>query len=246
MFFNLFPETQYKIGKQSVNISDISRYANVDNILKDEVSLYQFYEISDGDRPDVVSTKLYGNPDYHWTFFLINDRLKNGMNEWPLSYNQLQLYLDIEDYKKFGLQFDSSIAGINYIKPNSIIYNRSGPDVPTAKIIEVNTQFRQLIVQGNISDFSVGDTISGSNNDPETYSEITKVTSFRGAIHHYEDSSGKYGYNPLWFNLPTEPPREVTWAEYLENKNTERRMINVVRPNLIHKFMVKFREKINA
>ena len=27
----------------------------------------------EGDRPDVTAAKLYGNPDLHWTFFLVND-----------------------------------------------------------------------------------------------------------------------------------------------------------------------------
>ena len=37
----------------------------------------------EGDRPDQVANKLYGNPEYHWTFSLLNDDLRR--DGWPLT-----------------------------------------------------------------------------------------------------------------------------------------------------------------
>ena len=30
---------------------------------------YQFYELKDGERPDIVAHRLYGSSKLHWTFF---------------------------------------------------------------------------------------------------------------------------------------------------------------------------------
>ena len=40
----------------------------------DEISAYRYFEISNGERPDIVSQRLYNTPNYHWTFFILNDK----------------------------------------------------------------------------------------------------------------------------------------------------------------------------
>jgi hypothetical protein len=42
-----------------------------------------------GERPDNLSQRLYGTPDYYWTFFIANDDLKTGLSSWPKSDSEL-------------------------------------------------------------------------------------------------------------------------------------------------------------
>ena len=84
-FFKNFPEIQYKLDSgKIVTIKDFFRKATVDAAARDAVIDYTFHELEEGDRPDVLATKLYGNGDLHWTFFLVNENLQD-FNDWPKS-----------------------------------------------------------------------------------------------------------------------------------------------------------------
>lgn len=94
-FFSQFPLTDYKINGESTTSSliDIYRHVDVNETLIDDLTSYRFYNIKDGERPDIVSYKLYGSPEYHWSFFVINEKL-NNMNDWPRSYQEQSTYID--------------------------------------------------------------------------------------------------------------------------------------------------------
>ena len=94
-FFSQFPLTEYRINGESTTSSliDIYRHVDVNETLIDDLTNYRFYDIKDGERPDIVSYKLYGSPEYHWSFFIINEKL-NNMNDWPRSYQEQSTYID--------------------------------------------------------------------------------------------------------------------------------------------------------
>jgi hypothetical protein len=79
----------------------------------------EFYFIEDGERPDVVSYKLYGKPDLHWLLFLFNDII-NPLFDWPLSAKDIQR--NIEE-KYAGSSIFVNIFGLEYFDetPTSII-----------------------------------------------------------------------------------------------------------------------------
>jgi hypothetical protein len=96
-FFSQFPKVPYSFDQfiPSINtqIIDIYRYVDVNRDITSDLSSYLTYSIKDGERPDQVSHKLYKTPDFHWTFFVINELLKDGINNWPKSYIELDDYL---------------------------------------------------------------------------------------------------------------------------------------------------------
>jgi hypothetical protein len=102
-FFNQFPVRTYDADKDGIQdtVTDIFRYVDVDDNRIDSISSYIFYEIEDGERPDIVSQKLYGTPDYYWTFFVINDSLKHGLEDWPMSTQEFNDSME-ENFSQFS------------------------------------------------------------------------------------------------------------------------------------------------
>jgi len=83
-FFKQFPVRRYRLPDNNLAVViDLFRHVGVDNILSDNLINYRYYDIVEGDRPDIVSQKLYGTTDYYWTFFLVNPGLMKGLNNWP-------------------------------------------------------------------------------------------------------------------------------------------------------------------
>ena len=106
-FFKNFPTRQFNLNSTNevVNVKDIFRHVDVDDLAIDPFSTYTYYEIQLGDRPDVVSQKLYGTTDFYWTFFILNDYLKEGIGAWPKSQQELTRYITEEFDKYSVMQF---------------------------------------------------------------------------------------------------------------------------------------------
>jgi hypothetical protein len=69
----------------------------VNDLYANNSTFYTYHDIHDGERPDTVSYRIYGNPNYYWTFFILNNELRAGLNgAWPLSINQLERMLEAE------------------------------------------------------------------------------------------------------------------------------------------------------
>ena len=94
---------------------DYFRLVDVNDTLSQDASAYTLYDIPNGARPDTVSQLLYDSTDYYWTFFILNDHLKNGYNSWPMSSSTLEKYID-DKYKKYifltiPVTFESTRSG---------------------------------------------------------------------------------------------------------------------------------------
>jgi hypothetical protein len=103
-FFKQFPVIKYNTQLDGIlnDTVDIYRHVDVNDVLIDNASTYTYYEIKDGERPDTVSSRLYGTPDYYWTFFVANDTLKSGLNSWPMSYTQFREWID-QEYSDYSV-----------------------------------------------------------------------------------------------------------------------------------------------
>lgn len=94
-FFKNFPTRQFNLNEtgEFVNVKDIFRHVDVDDLAIDSFTSYTYYDIQSGERPDIVSQKLYGTTDFYWTFFILNDFLKEGIGAWPKSEQELERYI---------------------------------------------------------------------------------------------------------------------------------------------------------
>lgn len=88
-YFKSFDKIYYTFGDETspAIIQDLTTYVDLIDQIKTNDAFYEDYTIVAGERPDTTSFKLYGTPDYYWTFFLLNDQLRE--QGWPLSSNEV-------------------------------------------------------------------------------------------------------------------------------------------------------------
>jgi len=155
-YFKKFPRVEIDpLGnRNTVQYTDFFRSIDVNDIMVDDYSNYLLYEIEDGDRPDIVSYKLYRTPDYYWTFFIVNDRLKDGMKEWPMSSIEFEEYLKLK-YKDYG---------VCVIPPER--------DISETAEIDLNVGNENYNLMETIPNSFLGDLMSSSNG--------TETNSFTG------------------------------------------------------------------
>ena len=91
-YFKDFQDIFYNFGNEArpTLVQNISRYVDVIDQIKDDISFLTFYNIQEGYRPDQVSVQLYDTPLYYWTFYLLNDNIRQ--QGWPLTNIEFQNY----------------------------------------------------------------------------------------------------------------------------------------------------------
>ena len=119
MYFKDFPKFQYDFlygtdTKVSV-VQDITRNIRFRRDVLSNVSLYDEYDIIDGETPEIIAEKVYGNPEYHWIIMLANER-HDYITDFPLPEYTLEKYI----VDKYGAQ---RYATHHYEDANGFIVN---------------------------------------------------------------------------------------------------------------------------
>lgn len=240
-YFKYFPATFYKFGDETTNATfeNISIYADVIDQIADATTVYEEYYIQPGERPDQVSQKLYGTPEYHWTFFLMNDKIREG--QWPCSPNSI---FD-EAVKTYGARVITTRTKLtDKFKVGQTITGASSG--ATAKVAKRILDLGQLFLEDVVGTFVEGENVNSTNTDGVT--EVIVVTSFEfqyNAAHHYENSDKEY--------VDIDPEvgpgallTEVTWLDRIQKINTDNREIKVIKPGVVNEIVKSFRDAVSS
>lgn len=199
-FFTQFPLKDFTFFDKSSKIVDIFRNVDVNDILADDIINYEYIDVVDGERPDILSQRLYGRSDFYWTFFIVNDSLKSVLHDWPLSMNQFETYM--------AEKFDDKVVLI--IKPtytftpytafdDYLIYDVPYVDNMFSGIL---TDYQSMHVTRN------GATAKVVDWDVRTYSLTVNNISDR-------DAFTAAGNHRLTIDLDPGHIKDVVWREWL-------------------------------
>jgi len=137
-YFNYFPTIGYDVRGDKNNV----RIQSITNLLtrtrkKLEVTNNNFFDkyfVKDGDRPDILAHKFYGDSDLHWIILYAN-YMTNPWYDWPMSYFDLQKYVakkydDVNGIHHYidedGYEVDSTAANATAI--TNFVYEEAKND----------------------------------------------------------------------------------------------------------------------
>lgn len=240
-YFKHLPATLYLFGEETLPVTfrNISVYASILDEVKDNLSFYNDYHIQEFERPDQVSYKLYSTPNFHWTFYLLNDKLKDS--GWPLSNREVMEKI-YTDYPNKVITTKDNISS-KFQKGQTITGLTSGA---TATIDHRHVSLGQLVLTNVTKTFLVGEIITN------TALESVTVKSFEdeyNSTHHYEDANGDWKdleIDSVTGNLndPGASWTEVTYMDRLYNQNEELKQIRVIKPSQIVNLVNAFKEAV--
>ena len=244
-YFKDFQDIFYNFGNeaQPTLVQNISRYVDVVDQIKDDIAFLTFYTIQEGFRPDQVSVQLYDTPLYYWTFYLLNDNIRQ--QGWPLDNGEFQTYIkkifpnttittreNISTKFKVGQTITGSSSGVS------------------GKIIRRNLDLGQIIIEGKPSFRTSGETFT-STNTSGTIESIIAVSSSdeHNAANYYTDTSGgivDLSVDDATGNLlaPGALKNEITNEQAYYNVNESLKQIRVIRPNLINNVVSSYKKAI--
>ncbi len=113
MFFNIVPNIEYDEKPISYPFSEsdfvvaknfFRRYKINDDVFQYAV-FFKKYTIKDGERPETLAEKFYGNQFYDWVILLTNNMV-NAQYDWPRT--------NYEIYKMVEQEFDDPYSEISH------------------------------------------------------------------------------------------------------------------------------------
>lgn len=161
-YFNELPNLDYLSQLPDANSNET--YITVKNLFKraklrtdivNVITAFQYYQIKDNERPDVIAQKLYGDAELDWVI-LITNNITNIHEEWPLSNQNLYYYM----IDKYGS--DENISGIHHYETT-----------------EVKDEYNRLVVPSGLQvDANYSITYSKLDNALVTVSPVKSVTNY--------------------------------------------------------------------
>lgn len=257
-FFSNFPTIPINLFDDGriYNIKNTFRYARIPSNLKTDYLAYSQYQIQNGERPDIVSLRLYGNPNLYWTFFIVNDFLNEGVQNWPLSTQKIQEYVSlyltdtiintrpqsIVDIDGILIRVNNSVTGRFDITNKELVTGLLSN--ATGNVVGVNAQMQQLRITNVNGVFRNTEIISGAS----TGDQITTFQVFKmyDAPYEYINSNGEIVNNALFFSdgITNANLKTVTYYEKLIQLNDQKVMINIINPSYITEFVTEFQKSV--
>jgi hypothetical protein len=95
MYFSFFPKGTYDLKGDGVEkaVTNLLARVKVKSEVLDESSLYDLYDIPEGDTPEITALKHFGNPMYHWIILLTNN-ITDRYYDWPLTTYEFENYIN--------------------------------------------------------------------------------------------------------------------------------------------------------
>jgi len=261
-FFKQFPKVQFDLNRTGVkqNMVDIFRSVRPLPSFLDNTTAYKFYEIINGERPDIVSQRLYGTPDFYWTFFVVNDFLHDGYRAWPMSQEQLFQYMEsqyegyvVETHATSSTALTNSLAG-RFTLGETITGATSNA---TGTLTKKNIDMSQLVIQ-NVTGAFIGSlvgitnttelVIGGTSGDSVSTHRVFKYADAPYYYYREEDTKEKKPVSNAKHVVGGIADSDLAFVSnrtHEFNLNEKRSKIRYVDPNYISQFVDAYKKAIN-
>lgn len=152
LYFNTLPKvlTPDQNGNY-ILMSNILTRATLIEELQDNPMLFYKYNIQDGDTPEIISEKYYGDPYKYW-IVLYSNQIMDPVWDWPLNYQQFLDYInnkyatEAEDAGKTPYEYTNTTV---HAYEKVITTTDSYSEVSTEKIVPLDEDSYNSFVETN-------------------------------------------------------------------------------------------------
>jgi len=112
-----------------VRVKNLFRRVKLRDDLQNVFTLFDKYEIEEGQRPDTVAEKIYGSADLDWVVMLTAGII-NLHNQWPLSNKDLYVYAENK--------YSDDLNSIRFYETTEVKDSSGRLILPKGKVVDSN------------------------------------------------------------------------------------------------------------
>lgn len=250
MYFNSFAKIYYDFPNYTGDdtflqvLTDITTNVRIRKQILEDITLYDEYDIKEGETPEIIAEKYYGNPEYHWIILLANQRY-DYLSDFPLTsaelyehtvntYGEDHIY-DVHHYEHDGI-YEEAIATVKI--PSTAIGSLKVHDfimeapIANGRIESIDKVNNVVVVRMDYGRFKDGDlvTAKGVRANP-----ITKANEYVSILNFQIPT---YGFTLNENYIP------ITNFEYENIKNEKKRRIKLISPRLIGQILREYKNLV--
>ncbi|MFM1840338.1 MAG: Caulobacter phage Cr30 [Bacteroidota bacterium] len=181
-YFRYFNKINYSVNDSYYDtVTNIMNRFTLEEQFKDNVVVYYKYSIKDGETPEQLAKRFYGESERHWIILIMNN-VVDPLYDWPLSHRSFLKYVEKKySTSEYANTANTNISGTVWARSNIHSYYKT-----------IETTFnnygssKTLVIDSNTYD----DLITGETQvDPELSdgNTIVKNTSkFSKTYYDYE------------------------------------------------------------
>ena len=183
-YFSFFPKTFYAPTDEGTSldvVTNIMTRFKLEENLKSNSSVYYKYKIEDGDTPEILAQKVYGDVERHWIILLFNNII-DPQYDWPLNTITLNNFIN----NKYSANANTIIGETgtmwsrsnihSYYKKITTTYNNK-PDTITIQLD--SGTYANTVAETSYITLSTGEQIK---------KEVTKLSK---SYYQYEDEQNE-------------------------------------------------------
>ena len=133
------------------------------NLAKNPLLMYQ-YEIREGDTPEIIANKYYGDSYQYWIALYGNPQIVDPQADWPLTSQQFTIYLNdkyANDASNVGKTVLSYTQTTNHHYEKIITTVDNGTQTTVIKNVEVDfNTYNSILPFTNTNTFSDGTSVT--------------------------------------------------------------------------------------
>ena len=95
MYFASFPKIYYDSKGQGDPkvVTNLLKRVAIRTKVRNNASLYDTYDIMNGDTPESLADRFYDDPELHWVIMLVNN-VTDRYHDWPMNEQQFSTFVN--------------------------------------------------------------------------------------------------------------------------------------------------------
>jgi hypothetical protein len=211
-------QTKLSSSEDYVRVKNLFRRAKVRDDFAKSYNLFDRYKVVGEKRPEQIAEELYGSAQYDWVV-LISNNIINLKNEWPLSNEEFNMYLN----RKYTTQ---ELQSVHHYETTKVLDSTGKTIISAGKLVDSDFTVsyydkNQVVISTQISNFS------------------SNTVKFSSSTLVFSDNSESITYGGM---VTVNPVKPVTVHDYEIIKNQSKRLIYVLKPKYLQAVIDDFRE----
>lgn len=188
MYFQAFPNTFYSLdNRASVQlVRNFLLRTVISDQVKNNYSVYDLYDIRDGETPEILAFQLYGDSNLHWIILQMNEILDPRF-EWPLDTYNLKRFAEGKYTNINGVHHYEDLEGnitsatvemfsnseFGFLSVGDVITNQNKSGIGYVTQL---TGLSEILLTATSGGFTLGDTIKLANSTDNLVTPYTVRT----------------------------------------------------------------------
>ena len=146
MYFDSFPVIFYDSSGDLIfkDVTNLLRRVGLRTKVRTNSLLYDTYDVKEGETPEMIAHRLYGNTELHWIILLVNE-VTDRYHQWPMTTPQFLDFINDKYDNPDGIHHYETTQTSGDTKVKIEVFNEVDDDAYTGLTPITNREYEESL-----------------------------------------------------------------------------------------------------